>query len=111
VGALVGLPGIAYIASKAALLAITRENAVSYAQYNIRVNSISPGFTVTPMSRGLWEKTDRLKEQIKFIPLKRMAKAEEIASLIAFLLSDEASYITGTNVVIDGGFTAAAHAP
>ncbi|MEM2425101.1 MAG: SDR family oxidoreductase [Candidatus Bathyarchaeia archaeon] len=111
VGAIVGLPGTAYVASKAALLAITRENAVSYARYNIRVNSISPGFTITPMSRGLWENPDRLKEQLKFIPLNRLAKAEEIASVIAFLLSDEASYITGANIVVDGGFTIAAHAP
>ena len=91
----------AYGASKAALIHSTRVMAKELADYNIRVNSVSPGFIGTSM----W--TDRseemLKEGLERSVMKRMGEPEEVANVIYFLSSDKASYMTGQNVVIDGG--------
>lgn len=107
IAALTSLPGIGYAASKGAVLAVTRLCAKDYAKYNIRINSISPGFIDTPLLQSIWKETsEHAKELRESIPLDRLGKPEEIASVIAFLLSDEASYITGTNIVADGGYTA-----
>jgi NAD(P)-dependent dehydrogenase (short-subunit alcohol dehydrogenase family) len=104
--ALIALPGVAYTASKGAVLAITRLCAVEYAKYNIRVNSIAPGFVDTPLLQSIWkEDISKAKELERSIPINRLGKPEEVASVITFLLSDDASYITGTNTIIDGGFT------
>ncbi|MEM3549604.1 MAG: SDR family oxidoreductase [Candidatus Bathyarchaeia archaeon] len=104
--AIIALPGVAYTASKGGVLAITRLCAVDYAKYNIRVNSIAPGFIDTPLLQSIWkEDIDQAEELERSIPIKRLGKPEEVASVITFLLSDEASYITGTNIIIDGGFT------
>ncbi|MEM2252300.1 MAG: SDR family oxidoreductase [Candidatus Bathyarchaeia archaeon] len=75
------------------------------AKYNIRVNSINPGFIDTPLLHSIWKETsEHAKELLKSVPLGRLGKPEEIASLITFLLSDEASYITGANIIVDGGY-------
>ncbi|MEM3797480.1 MAG: SDR family oxidoreductase [Candidatus Bathyarchaeia archaeon] len=107
VAACVALPGVGYTASKGALLSVTRLFAVDYAKYNIRVNSISPGFVNTPLLQSIWKETPEHAEKLRqSVPLNRLATADEIASVIAFLLSDDASHITGINIVVDGGFTA-----
>ncbi len=103
--ALTALPGVGYTASKGAVLSVTRLCAMDYAKYNIRVNSISPGFIDTPLLQSIWrEMPEHAKELLKSVPLGRLGKPEEIVSLITFLLSDEASYITGVNIIIDGGY-------
>lgn len=92
---------IAYVAAKWAVRGMTKAAALDLADAGIRVNSIHPGDTETPMiADGFYETS--------VIPLKRFAQAEEIASLALFLASDEAKYITGAEHVIDGGLTATA---
>ena len=97
--------GAPYAMSKAGLLQQTRSLAVEWAEDNIRVNAVSPWFTKTPLIEGLLQhqsKTDRI---LKGTPLNRVAEASEIASIIAFLAMDKSSYITGQNIVADGGMS------
>lgn len=94
----------AYAASKGAIVALTRVLALEWAQHGITVNSISPTVVETPLGKAAWAgvKGDMAK---KAIPVGRFARPEEIAALIAYLASDMAAMITGSNVLIDGGFT------
>lgn len=93
-----------YNASKAGVILLGRTLALEYAP-NIRVNSICPGYVLTPMQRA--EYTDEMLEQVnEGIPMKRHAKPEEVAGLFVFLASDEAAYITGQHIPLDGGETA-----
>ena len=103
----------AYAASKGTLEALMRAMAVDHAKDNIRVNSVLPGTVDTPMVRSSAERfggTDGLEQTLQQWgdnhPLGRVAHAEEIANLIAFLLSDKASFITGASYRIDGGLLA-----
>lgn len=93
----------AYVASKHSLIGLTKATARDYADKGIRINSVSPGVIRTPltMAEGQKEVTDRLTETI---PMKRIGEPEDIAGAVAFLLSDLAGYITGTDLVIDGAF-------
>ena len=92
-----------YAASKAAEIALAKSIARESGRYGIRVNVVSPGFVDTDM---MWRfGAQRVAEMIGSVPLGRLATPDEVANLIRFLLSDEASYITGTNIVIDGGLT------
>lgn len=95
----------AYSASKGAINQMTRSFALTYARDNIRVNAIAPGYVDTPI---LAEVPKDMKDAMaKQLPIGRLGKDTEIANLICYLLSDEASFITGAIVPIDGGFTAA----
>lgn len=95
----------AYSASKGAINQMTRSLALTYARDNIRVNAIAPGYVDTPI---LAEVPKDMKDAMaKQLPIGRLGKDTEIANLICYLLSDEASFITGAIVPIDGGFTAA----
>jgi len=90
-----------YVAAKAGLIGLTKAIAVEIASRNITVNAIAPGFIETPMTDGL---PDKVKEDLKTrIPLGRMGSAREIASAIVFLASDEAGYITGHVLNVNGG--------
>ena len=103
--ALVGHPLYAdYNASKAALLALVRTMALELAPH-IRVNAVCPGYVLTPMQRAEYS-TEMLAEVDRRLPLGRHAEPDEIAGLFAFLASDEAAYITGAAIPIDGGETA-----
>ena len=97
-----------YDTSKGALRSMTKSDALMYAKNNIRVNSVHPGNIITPLFRKLVEKIGGgLENTIKLLstmcPMDRMGKPEEIAYGILFLASDEASYVTATELVIDGG--------
>ncbi|HVY46719.1 MAG TPA: 3-oxoacyl-ACP reductase FabG, partial [Minicystis sp.] len=97
-----GNPGqSAYAASKAAVLGLTRTLAKEYASRNITVNAVAPGFIDTDMTTAI---TGEMKEaMLKAIPLGRTGRAEEVAAVIAFLCTDEASYVTGQTLRVNGG--------
>ena len=100
-----GFYNYAYAASKAGVIALTKSLAVGLAKYNIRVNCVAPGLIATPMVEPLMgQRRDSTVEQR--VPLKRHGKPEEVASAVLFLASDEASYITGQTICVDGGFSA-----
>ncbi len=105
---LIGFPNMpTYCASKGGVIALTRQLALDYAGQNIRVNSICCGPTLTPRLQRYLEMGETPAEDIlKGVPMGRFARPEEIAPAIVFLGSDEASYITGSALVIDGGQTA-----
>lgn len=112
-GAVGGTGGsIAYHASKGALRLMTKSAAIRYAPEKIRVNSVHPGFIDTPMiAPFLVSEGAKPNPLLTFIlertPLARVGRSEEVANVIAFVASDEASYMTGSEVFVDGGFTAA----
>ena len=92
-----------YSASKSALVGMARNIAIDLAGKKIRVNCVLPGTTNTPMVRTGSATEEMLAETAKQLPMKRFAEPEEIANAIVFLLSDAASYITGTVLAVDGG--------
>jgi NAD(P)-dependent dehydrogenase (short-subunit alcohol dehydrogenase family) len=95
----------AYAASKAGVTALTRSMAVGLAKDNIRVNCVAPGFIATPMVQSIMneKREQNIRERV---PMRRHGKAEEIAYAVLFLASDEASYITGQTLSVDGGLSA-----
>jgi NAD(P)-dependent dehydrogenase (short-subunit alcohol dehydrogenase family) len=96
----------AYSASKAGVYGLTRVMANDYARLGIRINAVIPGFTDTPMTTYFMENDAEREGLLRTIPLGRPGKPEEVASVIAFLASDEASYVTGAAWAVDGGMTA-----
>ena len=99
-------PQDAYGSSKAALLRLSKSISIQYASKNIRSNSILPGPIETPMQKR-WKKNPETKKNLsKVIPLKRVGKPTDIANSAIFLLSDESSFITGTELIVDGGLRA-----
>lgn len=93
----------AYGPSKAGVVSLTQQLAVEWAKHNVRVNSISPGTTNTPMNALEFRDRDVYERHVSGIPLGRIAEPEEIANVITFLVSDLASYVTGQNIIVDGG--------
>lgn len=97
---------LSYSASKAALDAVTRALCVELGPYGIRVNSVNPTVTLTPMAVQAWSDPVKRDPALKAIPLHRFAESAEVAAPIMFLLSDAASMISGVCLPIDGGYTA-----
>ncbi|HUA23401.1 MAG TPA: glucose 1-dehydrogenase [Steroidobacteraceae bacterium] len=99
-----GAPNIAYVASKFAVRGMTKFVASEYGKYNIRVNSVHPGFIKTPMMVAATDEAGA--GAAAMIPLARLAEPDEVSQLVAFLASDESSFITAEEHVIDGGMIA-----
>ncbi|MFX1736021.1 SDR family oxidoreductase [Paraburkholderia sp. A1RI_3L] len=97
---------LAYCASKAALDAITRVLCLELGPYGIRVNSVNPTVTLTPMAVEAWSEPTKRAAALERIPLKRFAEPHEVAAPVMFLLSDAASMISGVALPVDGGFLA-----
>ena len=105
-GAVGGFGGsVAYHASKGAVRLMTKNVAIRYAREGIRVNSVHPGFIDTPMV-AVVKGTEVEQQILSNTPMGRMGRSEEVAEVIAFLASDRASYMTGSEVYVDGGWTA-----
>ncbi|MEU6173495.1 3-oxoacyl-ACP reductase [Streptantibioticus parmotrematis] len=99
---------ISYTASKGGVLAMSRELGVQFAREGIRVNALCPGPVNTPLLRELFAKDpERAARRLVHIPLGRFAEAEEIAAAVAFLASDDSSFITGSEFLVDGGIAGA----
>ncbi len=122
ISSIMGIVGMgevsAYNASKGGVRLLTKSNAIEFAEGGvpIRVNSVHPGFVKTPLLRKGFEKwaermggvtaDDLIAQMAQTTPVKRLAEPEEIGKVVAFLASDDASYMTGSEVVVDGGWTA-----
>ena len=107
--ALVGsaYPQIAYTAAKGGVVALTRELAVMYARRGLRFNAICPGPVRTPLVEAFFADRQRWESRRRYMPMGRLGTSDEIANLVLFLASDEASYVNGAIYTIDGGITAA----
>lgn len=99
---------ISYTASKGGVLAMTRELGVQFARSGIRINALSPGPVATPLLLELFAKDpEKAARRLVHIPLGRFGEPEEIAAAVAFLASDDASFITASNFLVDGGISSA----
>ena len=101
-----GTPLNPYPPSKGAVIQLTKTLANHVAEFGIRVNAICPGFIETNMTKSLTENQSTKKIIEELHPMGRMGKAEEVANAALFLASDESSFITGSNLLVDGGYTA-----
>lgn len=100
-------PQIAYTASKGAVVSLTRELAVVHAREGIRVNALSPGPLQTELLMSFLDTDEKRQRRLVHVPMGRFGRASEMANAALFLASDESSYVTGANLLVDGGLTAA----
>ncbi len=98
-------PGGAYSSSKAAALMLARQLAVEWGPDGIRVNTVSPGMTLTPMTKAAYTQPGVMEQREARIPLRRVGQPEDIANAAVFLMGSDAMYITGADLVVDGGLT------
>lgn len=95
-----------YSASKGAVRAISKAAATQYGPYGVRVNAVFPGVIQTPMTEGLKESSETVQRLVRATPLQRLGTADDVAQAVLYLSSDNAAYVTGAELVIDGGFSA-----
>jgi len=95
-----------YCASKGGVSAMTRAMAIEWADYNINVNEVAPGYTKTEMIKKILEDEEQYKKATSLIPLKKMAEPREVSAAVMYLASDYSNFVTGTSLMIDGGYTA-----
>ena len=100
-------PQLAYTSSKGAVLAMTRELAIIHARENIRVNALCPGALRTELSMKFLDTEAKRQRRLVHIPMGRFGEAKEMAYAALYLASDESSFVTGSEFVVDGGLTAA----
>ncbi|NHZ71355.1 MAG: SDR family oxidoreductase, partial [Proteobacteria bacterium] len=100
-------PQVAYTASKGAVLALTRELAVVHARQGVRVNALCPGPLRTELLMKFLDTEEKKRRRLVHVPMGRFGLAEEMAKAALFLASDDASYVTGTEFLVDGGITSA----
>jgi NAD(P)-dependent dehydrogenase (short-subunit alcohol dehydrogenase family) len=98
-------PQAAYNASKAGVILLTKSLAGEWAKRGVRVNSISPGYIGTEMTKLGMSTSDWYRDWLQFTPMGRLGEPREVASVVVFLASDASSYFTGSNLVVDGGYT------
>ena len=103
---MVGSMSTSYPTAKGAMRNFTKAAAIQYAGENIRVNSVHPGFVMTPLTESIFTEPGIINPRLALVPMGRLGTTEEIAKGILFLASDEASFVTGAELVIDGGYTA-----
>jgi NAD(P)-dependent dehydrogenase (short-subunit alcohol dehydrogenase family) len=106
---LIGGEDPAYHASKGGVRLMSKSDATTYGPDNIRVNSVHPGYILTPLFKGIAARSPKgadtfMAEMAESIPLRRLGTPEDIAQCVLFIASDESSYITGTEFILDGGF-------
>ena len=97
--------GVIYGMTKAAMIQFTKNIAVEWAPDGIRVNAVSPWYIHTPLTEGVLGNAEFMNEVVSRTPMKRVGEPKEVAAAVAFLAMDNASYITGQNIAVDGGFT------
>ncbi|KKC27013.1 SDR family NAD(P)-dependent oxidoreductase [Sphingomonas sp. SRS2] len=100
------LPGLAHTAAKGGVLSMTRQLAMEGRKHGIRANTVSPGTIETNQTRFILENEEWSRIQLGRAMINRMGQPEEVASVVAFLASDDASYVTGTDIAVDGGVRA-----
>ncbi len=103
---IVGSASSSYPTAKGAMRNFTKAAAIQYAGEGIRVNSVHPGFVMTPMTEDIFNMPEIIGPRLAMVPMRRLGTVDEIANGILFLASDESSFITGAELVIDGGYLA-----
>jgi NAD(P)-dependent dehydrogenase (short-subunit alcohol dehydrogenase family) len=104
--ALLGEQGmLPYCVSKAGILSLTRVLAYEWSRYGISVNAVAPGFVAAGMNESLMRNTELVNTLAQRVPMKRFADSEEVVSVVVFLCCDEARYINGETIVVDGGMS------
>ena len=107
INGLIGSPtSTAYHVAKGGVRLLTKSAAIQYAGFGIRVNSVHPGYADTPMTAPAFKNRESLESRLNRVPMGRLGTADEIAMGILYLASDESSFVTGSELVIDGGMTA-----
>ena len=106
IAGLIGMSSAAYVASKGAVRLLTKSTAVQYGPEKIRCNSVHPGFIETEMTREMMSDSEERAKRLAITPLGIFATAHDVALSVLFLASDESRYMTGSELVIDGGITA-----